>query len=134
MNLFPAAQVEGFYTCLDYYQNVTDPFSRELLTKYDSHYPGGAKFTAGSASTGMYRGLRPWEVAIREAGSLRLDDVIKALDHARIEQGPGGAAEMVPGEHHVRMNMYIAQARNGKLEVLKNLEVVDPKEAVVSGR
>ena len=38
------------------------------------------------------------------------DDVITALDHAQIAEGPGGPAEMVPGQHHVRMNMYIAQA------------------------
>ena len=28
----------------------------------------------------------------------------------QIAEGPGGPAEMVPGQHHVRMNMYIAQA------------------------
>ncbi len=49
------------------------------------------------------------------------DDVIKALDHARIAQGPGGPAEMVPGQHHVRMNMYIARSEGGTFKVVKNL-------------
>jgi branched-chain amino acid transport system substrate-binding protein len=35
---------------------------------------------------------------------------------------------MVPGQHHVRMNMYIAQARKGVFEIEKSLGVVDPKE------
>jgi branched-chain amino acid transport system substrate-binding protein len=35
---------------------------------------------------------------------------------------------MVPGQHHVRMHMYIAQAKGGKFEIVKNLRVVDPKE------
>jgi branched-chain amino acid transport system substrate-binding protein len=35
---------------------------------------------------------------------------------------------MVSGEHHVRMNMYIAQAQNGKFRIVKNLGVVDPQE------
>ncbi len=131
LEFFPAAHVEGIYSCLDYYQVASDPFSRELLKQYDKLYPAGAKFTAGSASTGMYRGLRLWEAAVKEAGSLKQDDVIKALDHAKIEQGPGGAAEMVPGQHHVRMNMYIAQVKNGKFEILKNLGVIDPKEKLV---
>ena len=39
---------------------------------------------------------------------------------------------MVPGQHHVRMNMYIAQARNGKFEVVKNLGVIDPNERIRS--
>jgi ABC-type branched-subunit amino acid transport system substrate-binding protein len=116
------------YSCLDYYQNVSDPFSKVLLDEYDKLYPGGAKFTAGSASTGMHRGLKLWEAAVREAGSLKQDDVIKTLDHAKIAEGPGGPAEMVPGQHHVRMNMYIAQAKDGAFEIVKNLGIMDPKE------
>ena len=38
---------------------------------------------------------------------------------------------MVPGQHHVRMNMYIAQAKNGRLEIVENLGAIDPDEAMV---
>ena len=79
LNLLPAAHVEGLYGCLDYYQTVGDPFSKELLNQYDRLYPGGPKFTAGSACSGLYRGLRLWEAAVKEAGSLEQGDVIKAL-------------------------------------------------------
>ncbi|MDP9345746.1 MAG: substrate-binding protein [Actinomycetota bacterium] len=128
LNLVPAEHVEGLYSCLDYYQDVGDPFSMELINTYDRLYPGSAKFTAGSACSGMYRGLRLWEAAVKEAGSLDQEAVIKSLDHAKITDGPGGAAEMVPGQHHVRMNMYIAQATNGTFKIVENLGVVDPKE------
>jgi len=53
-------------------------------------------FTTRSARTGMYRGLKFWEAAVKEAGSLNQEAVIKALDHAKIAAGPGGPAEMVP--------------------------------------
>ena len=76
--------------------------------------------------------MKLWEAAVKEAGSLRQDEVIAALDHARIAQGPGGPAEMVPGQHHVRMNMYIAQAKNGRFEIAKGLGAIDPREATVS--
>ncbi|MGZ3424562.1 MAG: substrate-binding protein [Polyangiales bacterium] len=132
LNLVGAEQVEGLYSCLDYYQNVEDPFSKDLIRQYEARYPGSAKFTAGSACSGMYRGLKLWEAAVREAGSLNQDAVIKALDHAKIVQGPGGSAEMVPGQHHLRLNMYIAQAHNGRFEVVKNLGVVEPKERVLA--
>ena len=134
LSMLPAAHVEGIYSCLDYYQTISDPFSKELLNRYDRLYPGSAKFTAGSASTRMYRGLRLWAAAVKEAGTLKQDDVIKALDHARIAQGPGGAAAMVPGQHHVRMNMYIAQAQNGRFNVIKELGAIDPKERMVGTR
>ena len=76
----------------------------------------------------LYRGLRLWEAAVKEAGSLEQEVVIKALDQAKIDEGPGGAAEMVPGQHHVRMNMYIAQAKNGEFKIVNSLGVIDPKE------
>jgi branched-chain amino acid transport system substrate-binding protein len=134
LNLVPAAHVEGLYSCLDYYQSVSDPFSEELLSEYDRLNPGNAKFTAGSACSGMYRGLKLWESAVREAGSLEQEDVLEALDHATIPEGPGGPAEMVPGQHHVRMNMYIAQARNGQFNVVKNLGTIDPNEQEIASR
>ena len=127
LNIVPAAHVKGLYSCLDYYQTVDDPFSKKLINQYDKLYPGNAKFTAGSACSGLYRGLKLWEAAVKEAGSLKQEDVIKALDHAKIAEGPGGPAEMVPGQHHARMNMYIAQATDGHFKIVKSLGVVDPK-------
>src|SRR5215210_1709718 len=115
LNLVPAAHVEGLYSCLDWYQKVDDPFSRALLKKYNVRFPGSAQFTAGSACSGLYRGLKLWEHAVTEAGSLNQDAVVKALNHATIAEGPGGSAEMVPDQHHLRLHMYIAQAHNGAL-------------------
>ncbi len=131
LNLVPPAQVEGLYSCLDYYRDSEDPFSRELLDRYNKRYPGGAMFTGGGACSGMYRGMRLWEAAVREAGSLEQGEVIEALDHAKIAVGPGGPAEMVPGQHHVRMNMFIGQVQGGAFTTIKQLGVIDPDEQIV---
>jgi urea transport system substrate-binding protein len=131
LNLVPAEQVEGLYSCLDYYRALDDPFSAQLTRRYDERFPGPALFTAGSACTGLYRGLKFWEAAVREAGSLDQADVIAALDHAEIPQGPGGPAQMVPGQHHCRMNMYIGRASGGRFEVVESLGMIDPQEAVL---
>ena len=131
LNMVPATHVEGLYGCLDYYQAVSDPFSQKLLAQYDTLYPGDSKFTGGSACSGLYRGLRLWAGAVAEAGSLVTEDVVAALDHAEITEGPGGPAAVVPGQHHLRMNMYIAQARAGRFEIVENLGVIEPQERLV---
>jgi ABC-type branched-subunit amino acid transport system substrate-binding protein len=131
LSLVPAAHTEGLYGCLDYYQSVSDPFSRKLLDRYNKLYPGDTQFTGGSACSGLYRGLMLWAAAVKEAGSLDQEDVIRAFDSAGIAEGPGGPAEMVPGQHHVRMNMYIAQATGGVFRIVKSLGVIDPREANV---
>jgi ABC-type branched-subunit amino acid transport system substrate-binding protein len=124
----PTEHTAGLYACMDYYQSVNDPFSRELLGRYNARFPDGPHFTGGSGCTGMYRGLKLWEAAVTEAGSLDQAAVVAALDHAKIAEGPGGPAEMVPGQHHVRMNMYIAEVRDGNLDVVESLGAIDPSE------
>ena len=66
-----------------------------------------------------------------EAGSLEQVHVVAALDHAEIADGPGGPAAMVPGQHHLRLNMYIAQARSGRFEIVESLGAIDPQERLV---
>ena len=124
----PSEHVEGLYGCIDYYQSVSDPFSKELVGRYNVRFPDGPHFSAGSGCTGMYRGLKLWEAAVTEAGSLDQAAVVATLDHAKIAEGPGGPAEMVPGQHHVRLNMYIAQVRTSTLEVVESLGAIDPNE------
>jgi branched-chain amino acid transport system substrate-binding protein len=110
---------------------VPDAFSRTLLEQYDALYPGDAQFTGGSACSGLYRGLRLWASAVTETGSLEQEDVVAALDHAQIAEGPGGPAAMVPGQHHLRLHMYIAQARSGRFEIVESLGAIDPQERTV---
>ena len=62
LNLVPAEQVEGLYSCLDYYQDVDDPFSKELLARYNERFSGSEMFTAGGlarACTGGSGSGRP---------------------------------------------------------------------------
>jgi branched-chain amino acid transport system substrate-binding protein len=126
----PPEHVEGLYGCIDYYQSVSDPFSQDLLARYSRRYPDGPQFSAGSGSTGIYRGLKLWEAAVIEAGSLDQAAVVAALDHAKIAEGPGGPAELVPGQHHLQLNVYIAQVCDGTLEVLESLGAIQPNEPV----
>jgi urea transport system substrate-binding protein len=131
VNMLLPPHVEGLYSCLDYYQTIDDAFSRTLLARYNARNQGAEQFTGGSACSGLYRGMKLWEVAVREAGTIVQEDVIEALDHARIAEGPGGGAEMVPGQHHVRMNMYIAQVVDGSLRIVKSLGAINPNERVL---
>jgi branched-chain amino acid transport system substrate-binding protein len=131
LNMVPAEHAEGLYSCLDFYQGIDDPFSRSLLATYQARFPGTSLFTGGSGCSGLYRGMKLWASAVTQAKTLEQNAVISALDHAAIAEGPGGAAAMVPGQHHLRLNMYIAQARRGRFDVVKSLGPVEPREATV---
>jgi ABC-type branched-subunit amino acid transport system substrate-binding protein len=131
LNINQPAEIEGLASCLDYFKALTpeDPFSAKLQATYDKEFPGTFLFAAGSAATGTYRGLKLWEAAVKEAGKLDRDSVAAALDHAKIAEGPGGPAEMVPGKRHCKMKMYTAVAKGGNYEIVaRSAGLVDPKE------
>jgi ABC-type branched-subunit amino acid transport system substrate-binding protein len=131
LNINAPYEMEGLASCLDYFRAVdaSDPFSAKLQAEYEKEFPGNILFCAGSAATGMYRGLKLWEAAVKEAGKLDRDGVAAALDHAKIAEGPGGPAEMVPGKRHCKMQMYTAVAKSGKYEIVaRSNGLVDPKE------
>ena len=131
LNINAPYEMEGLASCLDYFRAVdaSDPFSAKLQSEYEKEFPGSVLFCAGSAATGMYRGLKLWEAAVKEAGKLDRDGVAAALDHAKIAEGPGGPAEMVPGKRHCKMQMYTAVAKSGKYEIVaRSNGLVDPKE------
>ena len=117
LGITPAHEIEGLASCLDYFKAVNDPFGNELQANYAKLYGDKNSFTAGSGATGMYRAIKLWEAAVTEAKSVKREDVAKALDHAKIANGPGGASEVVPGTRHCKMNMYIAVAKDGKYEI-----------------
>lgn len=134
LNYHPAQEMEGLVSCLDYFQAVDDPFSKALQEGYAKKFPGTKYlFTAGSASTGMYRGVKFYEAAVKATGGkLGREEVAAALDKAVLPNGPGGGAEMVPGKYHAKMNMYIAVCKNDagktRYEVIDKAEMVDPRE------
>lgn len=68
-------------------------------------FQGSAMFAAGSGCPGHCKALKLWEAAAKEPGTLDQGAVVRALDHASIDQAPGSPAEMVPGQHHMRHNM-----------------------------
>ena len=135
LGLVPAEQVEGLYSCLDYYQDASDPFSKELLGRYDERYPDSAMFTGGSACSGTVprhpalggRGARGGRRSIRTTSS-------QALDHAKIAVGPGrpggdGARSASRSHEHVHR-----PGAQGALQIVKSVGVVAPDERVVQER
>lgn len=134
LNYHPANEMEGLISCLDYFQAVDDPFSQKLQQAYAKKFPDTKYlFTAGSASTGMYRGVKFYEEAVKATGGkLGREEVAAALDSAVLKEGPGGGAAMVPGHYHAKMNMYIAvcksEAGKTRYDVIDKAEMVDPRE------
>ena len=128
LDLVPAEQVEGCTAASTTTRTPTIRLARSCSSRLQQALPG--QFHV-HRRWGVLRHVPGPEVlgGRRARGRLaRPGRRHRGLDHAKIAVGPGGPAEMVPGQHHVRMNMYIAQVRNGAIKTVKSLGVVDPDE------
>ena len=131
LNLVPAEHVEGLYGCLDYYRDVQDPFSIDLLNRYEARYPGSAMFTAGRRARGpIGRSSCGSRRSTRRARCNSTTSSPPSTTPAS-RRGPVGPPRWCPGQHHVRMNMYIARSEGGTFKVVKNLGHIDPNECEV---
>jgi len=107
---------------------------KKLTESYSKHFRDNSElYTSGSAETGIYRGIKFYEAAVKDTkGDLHRDAVAAAMDHAVIENGPGGGAAMVPGHRHCKMNMYTATCKiSGEkphYEIVDKADMVDPQE------
>jgi len=130
VNYMAARELEGYYSCLDFFHTVKDPFSQKLLAEYKAMFPDTKyTLTAGTAATGMYRGIRLYAEAVTKTnGDLAREAVSAAMDNASIDHGPGGPANIVPGTRHTAMNMYVARAKGGKWDIISKYDQVAPDE------
>ena len=64
-----------------------DPFSRRLLAQYDALYPGGSRFSGGSGSSGLYRGMQLWASAVtgKIDVSTRAAAALWAMEHTVVQ-------------------------------------------------
>ena len=130
VNYVPQRELNGVYSCLDYFHTVDDPVGAALQKEYAAMFPGTKYlFTAGSASTGAYRAVKFYKAAVlKTGGDLAREAVSAAIDDVKITGVPGGDSVMVPGTGHCALNMYVGVARGASYEILSKAEMVQPQE------
>ena len=70
----------------------------------------------------MTGGIYLWKAAVEKAGSTKLNDVNKAMNHASYKKLIGGPARFVAGTRHCQLTMYLGEMQaDGSVKTLKNL-------------
>ena len=130
VNYVPRRELNGVYSCLDYFHTVDDPVGAALQKEYAAMFLGTKYlFTAGSASTGAYRAVKFYEAAVlKTGGDVAREAVSAAIADVKITGVPGGDSVMVPGTGHCALNMYVGVARGASYEILSKAEMVQPQE------
>ncbi len=107
----------GIITCYGWYNDVDTPKSKAFVSGMQAKF--GADLTdLGELDSATYDGINLWAEAVKKAGSLDREKVIKALESGLSYEGPTGKVTMDPATHHTIRNAYLATPKDRKWDIL----------------
>jgi urea transport system substrate-binding protein len=117
------AVVEGMPTCQAYFDSIDTPTNKAFVEAYKEFEPDTLP-TDITAS--FYISLQMWAKAVELAGTTETAAVKAKLEGLTVEDTPAGPVTLRATDHYPVRSAYIAVFRSGKLEVVKNLGIMDP--------
>lgn len=90
-----------------YFEELDNPTNKAFVALWRQHYGNTYPYITDSAVT-VWNGWHLWAEAVKKAGSIDRDKVIKALESGISFQSPSGVVTMNGRSHHVTQNVSIA--------------------------
>ncbi|MCZ7665322.1 MAG: substrate-binding protein [Thermoleophilia bacterium] len=116
-------QVEGVAVAQGYFETLDTPTNKAYVEAFKKIEPN---LPPVDISTSAYVALQFWAEAVRLAGTTDPQSVKVKLEGLTLTDTPVGEVTMRATDHHTTRHMYIAIARNGILEVVEDLGVIEP--------
>ena len=121
----PPELSEGVFVCYNYFEELDLPANSAFLQRFKQKF--GANYGYIS-DLGMseYMGVLIWAEAVKKAGSIDREPVIKALEAGISVAGPGGTMTVEPKTHHFIFDMHLAEMKSRKFQILQSFRQVQP--------
>jgi urea ABC transporter substrate-binding protein len=124
----PAKVSEGITVCLNYFEEIDTPENARFLKRFRAKF--GDKYGyIGETSMAEYQGVTLWAEAVRKAGATDVDALNKAIKAGISTTLPSGKVSIDPKTNHCVLNMYIAQMKGGKFNLLRKVDAVAPSDS-----
>jgi urea transport system substrate-binding protein len=98
----------GHYSALNYFQSIDRPENQEFVRRFKARY-GPDRVTSDAIST-SYSGVKLWAQAVSEAGSEKVQTVLKTIRNQSLD-APEGIISIDAGNQHAWRPMYIGRVR-----------------------
>lgn len=122
----PREVSEGIITCFNYVQEIDTPENKAFVAKFHKRFNNDDYISA--IAFGDYVAWRFWAEAVKKAGTLRRDAVLKALESGLSIQTMGPSVALDPKIHHCIYDMYLLEAHDGGFRFLETAKQVRPPE------
>jgi branched-chain amino acid transport system substrate-binding protein len=117
---------EGILVCSAYIPTVESPANKAFRDAFEKKYPKKWPYLGEYFEYG-YTGVKLWAEAVKKAGSVDKEKVIKALDSGMSIAAPSGTVKLDPQTHHVVRDLHLAEGdRNQGYKVIQSYQQLKP--------
>jgi len=125
-----AAEGDGILIAGNYSQEETTPANKDFLARWAKRF-GDTKIVHEIAVS-QYQGIKLWAEAVKKAGSMERDKLIKALESGVSIEGPAGLVTMDPKTHHAALDIKVMEVKGQKLTIKQSFKQRQPSDTAAS--
>lgn len=126
MRLAPEVS-NGIVTVKNYFDEIDTPANQAFLKRFKDRFDDYVY--VGPLGMADYQGMYLWAEAVKKANSTDRNKVIEAFESGISIDVPSGKLASHPQSHYCTMDMYLAEIRDRKFNVLDKREQVPPVAA-----
>jgi urea transport system substrate-binding protein len=111
-----AAEGDGILIAGNYSPELDTPANKKFLAAWAKKY-GDAR-VVHELAVSQYQGIMLWAEAVRKAGTLDRDALIKTLETGLKIEGPAGTVAVDPKTHHCALDIHLMVVKDQKLTIM----------------
>jgi branched-chain amino acid transport system substrate-binding protein len=111
-----AAEGDGILIAGNYSPELDTPANKKFLAAWAKKY-GDAK-VVHELAVSQYQGIMLWAAAVRKAGTLDREALIKTLETGLKIEGPAGTVAVDPKTHHCALDIHLMVVKDQKLTIM----------------
>jgi urea transport system substrate-binding protein len=109
------AEGDGILIVGNYSQEIQTPANKSFLAAFGKKF-GDTKIVHELAVS-QYQGIKLWAEAVKKAGSVERNAVLKVLESGPRIEAPSGTVTLDAKTHHAALDIYVMEVRGQKLTI-----------------
>ena len=121
-----AAEGDGILIAGNYSPELDTPANKNFLAAWAKRY-GDAK-VVHELAVSQYQGIMLWAEAVRKAGTVEREALIKTLETGLKIEGPAGTVAVDPKTHHASLDIHLMVVKDQKLTIIDTAKQRPPAD------
>jgi len=126
------AEGDGILIAGNYSQEEQTPANKDFLARWAKRFGDGDTKIVHEIAVSQYQGIKLWAEAVKKAGSVDRDKLVKVLESGIAIEGPAGLVTMDGKTHHAALDIKVMEVKDQKLTIKQSFKQRPPSDTAAS--